>query len=92
MLQNLFGDVALDVTIKSLLQKFGRFSFTQRSALIVAFDAQAQPVTISSGTVTTVTTVTTSNTGYGDIGKNGTAILASTNNFHSSVGKNFIRS
>jgi len=92
MLQNLFGDVALDVTIKSLLQKLGRFSFNQRSALVVSFEGFAQPVTISSGTVTTVTTVTTSNTGYGDIGKNGTAILASTNNFHSSVGKNFIRS
>lgn len=95
MLQNLFGDVALDVTIKSLLQKLGRFSFNQRSALVVSFEGFAQPVTVSSGTVTsvtTVTTVTTANTGYGDIGKNGTAILASTNNFHSSVGKNFIRS
>ena len=93
MLQNLFGDIALDATIKSLIQKIGRFSFTPNSSLRV--DCGGTSVAISSGTVTTVSTVstmTTGNIGFGDNGKNGTSILMASSAFNSSVGKNFIRS
>ena len=95
MLQNLFGEVALDSTIKSLIQKLGRFSFNNLSQLRVSFDGTAQPVTVSSGTVTTVTTVTTMITGnmsIGDIGKPASSMLMSQSNFTAGVGKNFIRS
>lgn len=92
MLQNLFGEVALDSTIKSLIQKLGRFSFNNLSQLRVSFDGSAQPVTVSSGTVTTVTTVTTGNMSIGDIGKPASAMLMSQSNFTAGVGKNFVRS
>ena len=92
MLQNLFGEVALDSTIKSLIQKLGRFSFDNLSRLRVSFDGTAQPVTVSSGTVTTVTTMTTGNMSIGDTGKNASAMLISQSNFTAGVGKNFVRS
>lgn len=92
MLQNLFGEVALDSTIKSLIQKLGRFSFDNLSRLRVSFDGTAQPVTVSSGTVTTVTTMTTGNMSIGDTGKNASAMLMSQSNFTAGVGKNFVRS
>ena len=86
MLQNLFGDIALDATIKSLIQKFGRFSFSNSSALRV--DCSSSNV----GTVSIVTTVNTGNIGIGDNGKNATSIMISSQSFNNSVGKNFIRS
>ena len=92
MLQNLFGEVALDSTIKSLIQKLGRFSFNNLSQLRVSFDGTAQPVTVSSGTVTTVTTMTTGNMSIGDIGKTASSMLMSQSNFTAGVGKNFVRS
>lgn len=92
MLQNLFGEVALDSTIKSLIQKLGRFSFDNLSKLRVSFDGTAQPVTVSSGTVTTVTTMATGNMSIGDTGKNASAMLMSQSNFTAGVGKNFVRS
>ena len=92
MLQNLFGEVALDSTIKSLIQKLGRFSFNNLSQLRVSFDGTAQPVTVSSGTVTTVTTMTTGNMSIGDIGKTASSMLMSQSNFSAGVGKNFVRS
>lgn len=92
MLQNLFGEVALDSTIKSLIQKLGRFSFNNLSQLRVSFDGTAQPVTVSSGTVTTVTTMTTGNMSIGDIGKTASSMLMSQSNFTAGIGKNFIRS
>jgi len=92
MLQNLFGEVALDSTIKSLIQKLGRFSFDNLSRLRVSFDGTAQPVTVSSGTITTVTTMTTGNISIGDTGKNASSMLMSQSNFTAGVGKNFVRS
>lgn len=94
MLQNLFGDISLDSTVKALIQKFGRFSFNSTSALRTTFDGVPQPVTVS-GTVTavsTVSSVTQANIGFGDQGKPAAAIQVSANNFYNSVGKNMVRS
>ena len=82
---NLFGELANDLSIKNLMQKFGRFSF----------DSSSQLRTVTSGTlttVTTVTTVTTANMSIGDTGKASTVILQSAQGFYGSVGANFIRS
>lgn len=82
---NLFGELANDLSIKNLMQKFGRFSF----------DSSSQLRTVTSGTlttVTTVTTVTTANMSIGDMGKASAAQLQSAQGFYGSVGANFIRS
>ena len=88
---NLFGELANDLSIKNLMQKFGRFSF----------DSSSQLRTVTSGTLTTVTTVTTvtavtavttANMSIGDMGKAATAQLQSAQGFYGSVGANFIRS
>jgi hypothetical protein len=92
MLQNIFGDISLDSTIKALIQKFGRFSFNNLSALRTTFDGVPQPVTVSSGTVTVVTSVGQSNISFGDQGKLSTVIQVSANNFYNSVGQNMVRS
>ena len=86
MLENLFGELANDLSIKSLMQKFGRFSFDASSQLRVGGSVGV------SGSLTTVTTVTTANMSIGDMGKTGTAILQSAQGFYGSVGANFIRS
>ena len=44
---NLFGELANDLSIKNLMQKFGRFSF----------DSSSQLRTVTSGTLSTVSTV-----------------------------------
>lgn len=95
MLQNVFGDISLDSTVKALIQKFGRFSFNSTSALRTTFDGVSQPVAVTSGTVSavlTVSSVTQSNIGFGDQGKPAAAIQVSANNFYNSVGKNMVRS
>lgn len=86
MLTNLFGDLANDLSIKNLLNKFGRFSFDSSSQLRVGGS-----VAISSGTVTTVATITQANISIGDIGKPATAQLQSAQGFYGSVGANFAR-
>lgn len=89
MLENLFGELANDFSIKALMQKFGRFSFDSTSQL---------RVTPSGGiiggitTVTTCTTVTTANMSIGDMGKASAAQLQSAQGFYGTVGANFIRS
>ena len=83
MLTNLFGDMALDGSVKSILKKLMHFSFATDSSLRVS-----GPVTVSSGTVTTVTT---GNIGFGDQGKTSAAMLMSANMFYNSVGRNFSR-
>ena len=88
-LENLFGELANDLSIKNLIQKFGRFSFDPTSQLRVVLGGGS--TSISSGTVTTVTTVTTANMSIGDIGKPATAILQSAQGFYGSVGANFTR-
>ena len=80
---NLFGELANDLSIKNLMQKFGRFSFDASSQLRVV---------AGGGALTTVTTVTTANMSIGDTGKAATAILQSAQGFYGSVGANFVRS
>ena len=90
MLENLFGELANDLSIKSLMQKFGRFSFDTASQLRVLV---AGTVAVSSlPTLGSVTTVTTANMSIGDMGKPASAQLQSAQGFYGSVGANFIRS
>ena len=97
---NLFGELANDLSIKNLIQKFGRFSFDSSSQLRTAVSGT---VAVSSGTVAisntvgvsgtvAISTVTQANMSIGDIGKTGTAMLQSAQGFYGSVGANFIRS
>jgi hypothetical protein len=61
---NLFGEIANDLSIKSLIQKFGRFSFDSSSQLRTTVGG-----TVSVGGTVAVTTVTTANMSIGDMGK-----------------------
>ena len=99
MLENLFGELANDLSIKNLMQKFGRFSFDSSSQLRTVTSGSVSvsgSVAVSSlptlPTVTTVTTVTTANMSIGDMGKASAAQLQSAQGFYGSVGANFIRS
>jgi hypothetical protein len=62
---NLFGELANDLSIKNLMQKFGRFSFDTTSQLRTVTSGSVSV----SGSLTTVTTVTTANMSIGDMGK-----------------------
>ena len=86
MLENLFGELANDFSIKALMQKFGRFSFDTSSQLRTVTSGS---VSVSSGTVTTCTTA---NMSIGDMGKPASVMLQSAQGFYGSVGANFIRS
>ena len=86
MLENLFGELANDLSIKSLIQRLSKFSFDTSSQLRVAGNVGV------SGSLTTVTTVTTANMSIGDMGKPASVILQSAQGFYGSVGANFIRS
>ena len=85
-LENLFGELANDLSIKSLIQRLSKFSFDSSSQLRVGGSVGV------SGSLTTVTTVTTANMSIGDMGKASTAQLQSAQGFYGSVGANFIRS
>ncbi len=85
MLENLFGELANDLSIKSLMQKFGRFSFDSSSQLRVGGS-----VGVSS--LPTLATVTTANMSIGDMGKPASVMLQSAQGFYGSVGANFTRS
>ena len=85
-LENLFGDLANDISIKNLLNKFGRFSFDTTSQLRVILGGGS--TSISSGTINTVSQA---NISIGDMGKTGTAMLQSAQGFYGSVGANFAR-
>ena len=87
-LENLFGELANDLSIKNLMQKFGRFSFDSSSQLRVGGSVGVS----SLPTLATVTTVTTANMSIGDMGKASAAQLQSAQGFYGSVGANFIRS
>lgn len=90
MLENLFGELANDFSIKSLMQKFGRFSFDTASQLRVFV---AGTVAVSSlPTLGSVTTVTTANMSIGDMGKPASVMLQSAQCFYGTVGANFTRS
>ena len=82
---NLFGELANDLSIKNLMQKFGRFSF----------DSSSQLRTVTSVSVSvsgSLSAVTIANMSIGDTGKAATAQLQSAQGFYGSVGANFIRS
>ena len=81
---NLFGELANDLSIKNLMQKFGRFSF----------DSSSQLRTTVAGTVTIggTSTLTTANISIGDMGKASAAQLQSAQGFYGTVGANFVRS
>ena len=85
-LENLFGELANDLSIKSLIQRLSKFSFDTSSQLRTVTSGS---VSISSGTVTTCTTA---NMSIGDMGKASAAQLQSAQGFYGSVGANFIRS
>ena len=87
-LENMFGELANDLSIKNLMQKFGRFSFDSSSQLRVGGSVGVS----SLPTLATVTTVTTANMSIGDMGKASSAQLQSAQGFYGSVGANFIRS
>ena len=87
-LENLFGELANDLSIKNLMQKFGRFSFDSSSQLRVGGSVGVS----SLPTLANVTTVTTANMSIGDMGKASAAQLQSAQGFYGSVGANFIRS
>lgn len=84
---NLFGELANDLSIKNLMQKFGRFSFDSSSQLRTTVAG-----TVSIGGTSTLTTVTTANMSIGDMGKASAAQLQSAQGFYGTVGANFVRS
>ena len=86
MVQNLFGELGLDSTIKALKNVISRFTFDTTGQLRVGGSVGV------SGSLTTVTTVTTANMSIGDMGKASSAQLQSAQGFYGSVGANFIRS
>ena len=87
-LENLFGELANDFSIKNLIQRLSKFSFDNTSQLRTVTSGSVSV----SGSLTTVTTVTTANMSIGDMGKASAAQLQSAQGFYGSVGANFIRS
>ena len=87
-LENLFGELANDLSIKNLIQRLSKFSFDNTSQLRTVTSGSVSV----SGSLTTVTTVTTANMSIGDMGKASAAQLQSAQGFYGSVGANFIRS
>ena len=88
-LENLFGELANDLSIKSLIQRLSKFSFDPSGQLRVGGTVG---VSGSLNSVTSVNSVTTANMSIGDIGKASTVQLQSAQGFYGSVGANFIRS
>ena len=86
-LENLFGELANDLSIKSLIQRLSKFSFDASSQLRVGVSGS---VVVTS--LPTLSTVTTANMSIGDMGKASAAQLQSAQCFYGSVGANFIRS
>ena len=92
-LENLFGELANDLSIKSLIQRLSKFSFDPSSQLRVTGNVGVSGGTVGvSGSLTTVTTVTTANMSIGDMGKPASVMLQSAQGFYGSVGANFTRS
>ncbi len=87
-LENLFGELANDLRIKSLIQRLSKFSFDTSSQLRVGGSVGVS----SLPTLANVTTVTTANMSIGDMGKPASVMLQSAQGFYGSVGANFIRS
>ncbi len=91
VLENLFGELANDLSIKSLIQRLSKFSFDTSSQLRVGGSVGVSSLPTLAN-VTTVTTVTTANMSIGDMGKPASVMLQSAQGFYGSVGANFIRS
>lgn len=87
MVKNLFGDLALDTSIKFLKNIISRFTFDASGQLRVGGS-----VGISSGTINTVGTVSQANISIGDTGRQATAQVMSAQMFYGTVGANFVRS
>ncbi len=87
-LENLFGELANDLSIKSLIQRLSKFSFDTSSQLRVGGSVGVS----SLPTLANVTTVATANMSIGDMGKPASVMLQSAQGFYGSVGANFIRS
>ena len=87
-LENLFGELANDLSIKNLIQRLSKFSFDNTSQLRTVTSGSVSV----SGSLTTLTTCTTANMSIGDMGKASAAQLQSAQGFYGSVGANFIRS
>lgn len=85
MVKNLFGDLALDTSMKFLKNIISRFTFDNTGSLRVGG-------TIGLYSNQTLATVTTANTSIGDLGKAATAQLQSAQGFYGTVGANFVRS
>ena len=90
-LENLFGELANDLSIKSLIQRLSKFSFDTSSQLRVGGSVGISSLPTLAN-VTTVTTVTTANMSICDMGKPASVMLQSAQGFYGSVGANFIRS
>lgn len=82
-LENLFGELANDLSIKSLIPRLSKLSFDPSGQLRVGG---------SVGVSGSLATVTTANMSIGDMGKASAAQLQSAQGFYGSVGANFIRS
>ena len=82
---NLFGDLALDTSIKFLKNIISRFTFDSSGQLRVGGS-----VGISNGTITTVSSVSQSNTSFGDMGRTSAAQLVAQQNFMCGVRRNFV--
>ena len=91
MLENMFGELANDLSIKSLIQRLSKFSFDTSSQLRVGGSVGVSSLPTLAN-VTTVTMVTTANMSIGDMGKPASVMLQSAQGFYGSVGANFTRS
>ena len=85
MVKNLFGDLALDTSIKFLKNIISRFTFDNTGQLRVGGSVGVS----SLPTLSTVTTVATSLGSIGDSGKQSTIMQNSSMMFNSSVRRNF---
>lgn len=81
-LENLFGELANDLSIKSLIPRLSKLSFDPSGQLRVGG---------SVGVSGSLTAVTTANMSIGDMGKASSAQLQSAQGFYGSVGANFAR-
>lgn len=91
MVQNLFGDLSLDSSVKFLKNIISRFTFDATGQLRVGGSVGVSSLPTLS-TVTTVGTVNQANISIGDTGRPATAIVMSAQMFYGTVGANFIRS
>lgn len=85
MVKNLFGDLALDTSMKFLKNIISRFTFDAAGQLRIGGQ-----VSLSSSQG--LGTVSQANISIGDTGKPATAMVMSAQMFYGTVGANFVRS